>query len=145
LETVTRFARAVDVVTFEFENVPVETIQAVERIVPVHPSGQVLYITQNRLREKSFLRAADLQVTPFHSIHSLRDLESATQKMDSKAVLKTAAWGYDGKGQQVVDSGSELETLWSAFDGSEAILEEFVDFDCELSVVAARGFMGQVA
>lgn len=144
LESVARFARAVDVVTFEFENVPVETIQAAERVVPVHPGGQVLYITQNRLREKNFLRSADLPVTLFQSINSLHDLESATQKMASKAVLKTAAWGYDGKGQQVVDSTSDLSVIWSEFAGAEAILEEFVDFDCELSVIAARGLDGQI-
>lgn len=144
LETVSQFARAVDVVTFEFENVPVETIQAVEREVPVYPNGQVLYITQNRLREKSFLRASDLPVTPFYPIHSLRALEDATQLLSSSAVLKTAAWGYDGKGQKIVNSSSDLEAIWSAYEGTEAILEEFIDFECEISVVAARGFDGQV-
>ena len=145
LETVTRFAQTVDVVTFEFENVPVETIQAVERVVPVHPSGQVLYITQNRLREKTFLSESDLPVTRFYPIRSLPDLEVAMQELSPKAVLKTAAWGYDGKGQQVVDSGSELPAIWSAFDREKAILEEFVDFECELSVVAARSFNGHIA
>lgn len=145
LDAVTRFASAVDVVTFEFENVPVETIERVERHVPVRPNGRALHTTQHRLREKTFLQTAGLPVTPFHAIRSIVDLEAAIQQSGRPAVLKTAAWGYDGIGQQLVDPASDLAAAWSSMNVNEAILEEFVEFERELSVVAARGIDGQFA
>lgn len=140
-----RASIAVDVVTFEFENVPVDAIDVVERYVPVRPVGRVLHITQNRLREKTFLSSAGLPVTPFQAVRSSLDLQQALQEAKSAAVLKTADWGYDGKGQQKVEKESDAETVWSSIDSGEAILEEFVDFESELSVVAARTADGQMA
>lgn len=143
LDAVAQFARQVDVMTFEFENVPVETIEVVDRFTPVHPAGPVLHTTQQRLREKTFLRSSGIPVTEFRAIHSLADLQQAGDE-ELPAILKTAAWGYDGKGQTKIESRSEIEPAWAELNCSEAVLERFIDFDAELSVVAARGHDGQV-
>ena len=144
LEAVAEFARKVDVVTFEFENVPVEAIDVVNRYAHVHPGGHVLHTTQQRSREKAFLRSAGIPVTPFRVVSSLDDLK-ATCDSELPGVLKSAAWGYDGKGQVKVESACQLESAWSELNCDEAVLERFVDFDCELSVVAARGHDRAVA
>ena len=144
LEAVAEFARKVDVVTFEFENVPVEAIDVVNRYAQVHPGGHVLHTTQQRSREKAFLRSAGIPVTPFRVVSSLDDLK-ATCDSELPGVLKSAAWGYDGKGQVKVESACQLESAWSELNCDEAVLERFVDFDCELSVVAARGHDRAVA
>jgi 5-(carboxyamino)imidazole ribonucleotide synthase len=143
LDAVAQFARRVDVVTFEFENVPVDTIDVVDRFAPVYPAGRVLHTTQQRIREKSFLRSAGIPVTPFRAICSLDELKSA-QDDEFPGVLKTAAWGYDGKGQVKVESSDELESAWTEMNCSEAVLERFIEFDAELSVVAARGHDGAI-
>jgi 5-(carboxyamino)imidazole ribonucleotide synthase len=144
LDAVARFARQVDVVTFEFENVPVETIDVVERFAPVFPGGQVLHTTQQRLREKTFLRTAGVPVTPFLPIHSQADLEAAGDDF-FPGVLKTAAWGYDGKGQTRIESRTAANSAWTQMNGQRAILEKYVDFAAELSVVAVRGQNGAFA
>ena len=144
LDAVADFARRVDVVTFEFENVPTETIGVVERFAPVHPGGHVLHTTQQRLREKMFLQSAGIPLTPFRSICSLLELRAVSDD-DLPAVLKTAAWGYDGKGQAKIESRDEMEPAWSELDCDEAVLERFVDFDSELSVIAVRGQDGTFA
>ncbi|GAB4158633.1 MAG: 5-(carboxyamino)imidazole ribonucleotide synthase [Planctomycetaceae bacterium] len=143
LDAVTKFAQQVEVVTFEFENVPAETIDAVARYVPVHPSGHVLHTTQQRLREKTFLQSVGIPVTPFQAIHSLTELQSVGDD-DVPAILKTAAWGYDGKGQAKIESRADMEAAWTELDCQEAVLERFVDFEAELSVVAARGQDGNM-
>lgn len=143
LTAIAEFAKNVDVVTFEFENVPVEAIHVVDRYVPVRPGGRVLHTTQHRLREKTFLQSAGLPVTPFQPIHSRDDLRRHAAE-NLPAVLKTAAWGYDGKGQVRIDKGSDLDTSWSVLNTDAAILEQFIDFQCELSVVAARSDRGDV-
>ncbi len=145
LDAVARFARSVDVVTFEFENVPAKTIELVERHAPTRPHGHLLYTTQHRLREKNFLRAAGLPVTPFHAVRSRDDLSDSLQKIRAPAVLKTAAWGYDGKGQTLIRPGIDPAAVWASMNTDEAVLEEFVDFERELSIVAARGVDGQFA
>lgn len=141
LETIARFVQGVDVVTFEFENVPAKTIEWISRHVPVRPGAHVLHTTQDRLREKTFLTEQGIPVTRFRAIRSLEDLDSVTDS-DVPAILKTAGWGYDGKGQRAVRSLEDLRPAWESLDTSEAILERFVDFDCEISVVAARGVDG---
>ena len=145
LDAVARFARQVDVVTFEFENVPVETIDVVDRYVPVRPNGRILHTTQHRLREKACLRNAGLPVAPFHAIRSLEDLQAATEMLGDATILKTASWGYDGKGQIRIEPGADLPAVWSSLNTNEAILEQRIDFQCELSVVVARGADSQVA
>jgi 5-(carboxyamino)imidazole ribonucleotide synthase len=144
LEAVSAFARGVQVVTFEFENVPAETTAVVERQTPVRPAGHILHTTQDRLREKEFLARAGFPVTPFRPIQS-RDDVLQLPRGAVPAVLKTAAWGYDGKGQVVIDTAEQSGSAWDTLGTDRAILEQFVDFDCELSVVAARSLDGSVA
>ena len=144
LDAVAEFAKDVDVVSFEFENVHAATIDAVERFAPVHPAGRVLYTTQQRIREKTFLSNIGIPVTPFREIYTQAEIDQVTED-DVPAVLKTAAWGYDGKGQVKVESLADLPAAWDEINNAEAVLERFVDFDCELSVVAARGHDGEMA
>lgn len=143
LDAVAKFAEQVEVVSFEFENVPSATIEVVDRYAPVHPAGSVLHTSQQRLREKTFLNSIGIAVTPFQPIQSADDLERLSDD-DFPAILKTAAWGYDGKGQVKVATRAEIESGWDSLDRQEAILERFVDFECELSVVGARGRDGEV-
>lgn len=147
LEAIERFARGVSVVTFEFENVPAATTEIAERFVPVRPAGNVLYVTQHRLREKRFLREHGIPTTNFAEVRSLAELQNALKTVGNPAVLKTASWGYDGKGQCKIAAPSDAEQAWQTVfpkgNGDEsAILEAFVDFQCELSVVGARGMDG---
>ena len=143
LDAIANFARLVSVVTFEFENVPAPTAAAAERFAPVRPGGNVLHITQNRLREKTFLRDAGIPVTPFRAVTSRESLESSLNEFGRQAVLKTAAWGYDGKAQAALRSPGDVDRHWPSFAGQETILEAFIDFDCEISVVAARDLAGR--
>ena len=148
LDAVRHFARGVDVVTFEFENVSAAAAEAAAGHAPVRPAGAVLHTTQNRLREKGFLAGAGVPVAPFAAVRSLPELHAALAAIGVPAVLKTAGWGYDGKGQVKIDSPGEAAAAWEAVGGSggrEAILEGFVDFDREVSVVAARGLDGGFA
>jgi 5-(carboxyamino)imidazole ribonucleotide synthase len=144
LDAIASFARGVSVVTFEFENVPAATTEACERFAPVRPSGQVLHVSQNRLREKTFLQNAGVPVTPFAPVRSLDELTNASQHLGLPAVLKTAAWGYDGKGQRIIRKVNDIAAAWRELATDEAILESFIDFDCEISVVAARGADGRI-
>jgi 5-(carboxyamino)imidazole ribonucleotide synthase len=145
LDAVRDFARGVDVVTFEFENVSAAATEAAAEHAPVRPAGSVLHTTQHRLREKGFLAAAGIPVTPFAPVRSPADLEAALDVLGTPAVLKTAGWGYDGKGQVKIADPGEAAAAWQAIGGQEAILEAFVDFDREVSVVAARGLDGSFA
>jgi 5-(carboxyamino)imidazole ribonucleotide synthase len=142
LDAVGEFTRHVHVVTFEFENIPVTTVDAVAERVPVRPSGAVLHTAQHRLREKTFLARGGVPVTPFRPVSSPDDLRAAVRDLGYPAVLKTAGFGYDGKGQAKVHSLHEAEGALRALEGQEAILEAFIDFDREVSVVAARGLDG---
>lgn len=144
LDAVARFAQGVDVVTFEFENVLSQTAATAERFAPVRPSGHVLHVTQHRLREKTFLRDNGFPVTPFAAVRSLDQLRDALGRLGYPAVLKTAGWGYDGKGQVKITTLDEAATAWDRLQGNEAVLEAFVDFAQEVSVVAARGLDGSV-
>jgi 5-(carboxyamino)imidazole ribonucleotide synthase len=145
LDKVREFARGVDVVTFEFENVSAEATAAAAEHAPVRPAGSVLHTTQNRLREKGFLSGAGFPVAPFARVGSLADLEAALARLGTPAVLKTAGWGYDGKGQVKIAGIGEAASAWEAVGGQECVLEAFVDFDREVSVVAARGLDGSFA
>ncbi len=138
LGAVAAFARRVDVVTLEFENVPVTALEAAAIYAPVRPGWQALYTAQNRLREKTFLTKYGLPTAPFRPVRSAADLEPALQELGFPAVLKTAGFGYDGKGQRVVRTLAEAQAALTELE-SECILEAFVDFAAELSVVGARG------
>ncbi|MBS0261288.1 MAG: 5-(carboxyamino)imidazole ribonucleotide synthase [Planctomycetes bacterium] len=144
LDAIRNFARNVAVVTFEFENVPAATAAAAEQSAPVRPAGQVLHTTQHRLREKTFLSQSGFPVTPFVAVRSLAELQTALARLGCPAVLKTAGWGYDGKGQYKINSVADAETAWAAVQTQEAVLEAFVDFSCEVSVVGVRGSNGVV-
>lgn len=146
LAAVRTFVQGVDVVTFEFENVAAEVAQIAEAAgVPVRPGGGVLHTTQNRLREKTFLAAAGLPVTPFAAVHSLDELQAGLQRLGYPAVLKTAAFGYDGKGQAKITKAAEAAAAWQAIGQQPAVLEAFVTFEREVSVVAARSVDGSFA
>ena len=145
LDAVRRFARSVEVVTFEFENVPHETADAAAEHARVRPAGSVLHVAQNREREKTFLARAGLPVPRFEVVRSPGDLEQALVRVGCPAVLKTARFGYDGKGQARIDAPTDAATAWGAIGQQDAVLEEFVDFERELSVVAARGLDGAMA
>lgn len=143
LDAVREFARNVDVVTFEFENVPASTIEAAAQFVDVHPKGSVLHTTQNRLREKKFLADNGFPVTPFRHIKVIDDLYRGADAIGFPCVMKTAGFGYDGKGQVKISQTNDIESAFAAMNGSEAILEAFVDFQKEVSVVCARGADGE--
>ncbi len=138
LDAVRLFARDVDVVTFEFENVPSATVAAASELVDVHPRGEILHTTQNRLREKTFLSKKGFPVAPFDHIRTIDDLYHGLQAIGTPAILKTAGFGYDGKGQSKIMHFGEADPAFAALKGNEAILEGFVDFEKEVSVVCVR-------
>ena len=142
LDAIRNFAQNVDVLTFEFENVPARAVEAAADFAPVRPSGSVLYITQHRLREKSFLAKNGFPVAPFLPVNSLEELLSAIEQIGCPAILKTAGSGYDGKGQAKLTSAADAQAAFSATGDQEKILEAFVDFELEFSIVAARSFDG---
>ena len=141
---VATFLEGLEVLTWEFENVPAALAAAAEaRGIPVRPAGRVLQVTQDRLREKRFLQAAGLPLPLWQAVDSLAALETGLRLVGSPAVLKTAAFGYDGKGQVKIDAATEAAAAWQAIGGQPAVLEAFVPFVLELSVVAARGLHGE--
>jgi 5-(carboxyamino)imidazole ribonucleotide synthase len=142
LDAVRTFAQGVDVVTFEFENVSAEAAAAAEAHAVVRPNGHALFIAQHRIREKSFLRERGLPVTPFAPVRTDDDLPSAVRAVGAPAILKTAAFGYDGKGQVPVRQADELAGAWASLGRAESILEAFIDLEREISVIGARGIDG---
>lgn len=145
LDAVRRFAQQVRVVTFEFENVPAATAAAAAECSQVRPRGEVLHTTQNRLREKRFLVANGFPVAPFREVRSLADLSQGLGEIGPKAILKTAGFGYDGKGQIKIHALTAAEEAWRRMAGQECVLEAWVEFEKEVSVVAVRGVDGSFA
>lgn len=143
LDRVREFARGVEVVSFEFENVPAATAQAAAECTLVRPAGNVLHIAQHRLREKTFLSQSGFPVAPFEVIRSAEELRAAIGRIGCPAVLKTAGFGYDGKGQVKIFSPDEVDDAWTKLKTNEAVLEGFIQFEKEISVVAARGLDGE--
>jgi 5-(carboxyamino)imidazole ribonucleotide synthase len=141
-EAAARFARDVGVVTFEFENVPAATAEAAGRHAPLRPGYDVLHTTQDRLREKAFLERAGVPVTRWAALRSAVELPAALTAVGLPAVLKSAAFGYDGKGQARVETAEAAAAALARLGGGEAILERFVGFEREVSVVVARGADG---
>ncbi|MGX5736538.1 5-(carboxyamino)imidazole ribonucleotide synthase [Bosea thiooxidans] len=139
------FAAAVDVVTYEFENVPAATAAFLAGRIPLHPGARALAVTQDRLSEKSFVADLGLPVAPFRAVDTLADLEAAVAELGRPCVLKTRRFGYDGKGQVKIAPGSDLAEAHEAIGRFPAILEGFVPFLREVSVVAARGLDGAFA
>ena len=142
LDAVRAFAQSVSAVTLEFENIPASTVEEIEELVPVRPGGAVLHTTQHRLREKTFLDRAGFPTVPFRAVPSRAALDVALKELGPPTVLKTAGFGYDGKGQTQISISDEIEAAWATLGGGEAVLEAWVDFACEVSVVAARGMEG---
>jgi len=134
------FAANVDVITFEFENIPVRTIEWCSENCVVRPAGAVLHVAQHRLREKEFLSKAGLPLPAFQRIDSQEDLDSAIAGIGFPAVLKTAAFGYDGKGQRKLTGPGD-----AIFDGASSVLEGFIPFSHEVSVIVARGIDGDLS
>ncbi|MFG1461997.1 5-(carboxyamino)imidazole ribonucleotide synthase [Xanthobacter sp. DSM 24535] len=131
-------ARVSDVVTYEFENVPLATAEFLAARVPVRPGTKALAITQDRLLEKSFVRDLGIETAPFAAVDDFAGLEAAVVAIGLPAVLKTRRFGYDGKGQVTLRPGDDLRAAWHAIGAQSAILEGFVTFEREVSVIAAR-------
>ncbi len=139
-----RFAAAVDVVTYEFENVPGETASFLARLKPVLPDPKVLATTQDRLAEKNFVAELGIATAPFAPVGSAAELAAAAEKIGAPAVIKTRRLGYDGKGQATIQKVGDAAAAWNAIGRAPAILERFVPFEREVSALAARGRAGEV-
>ncbi|HEY8138567.1 MAG TPA: 5-(carboxyamino)imidazole ribonucleotide synthase [Methylocystis sp.] len=136
------FAAAVDVVTYEFENVPAETAAFLEAHSVVRPNPRVLALTQDRLTEKNFVRGLGIETAPFENVESVDMLTAAAARLGRPSILKTRRFGYDGKGQTRIGEGADLAQALASLGGAPSILEGFVPFSKEVSVVAARGLDG---
>lgn len=140
----TAFAAAVDVVTYEFENIPLRTAEILAPLVPLRPGIAALRAAQDRVEEKTFLQGVGLTVAPFAPVDGLDDLRAALDTIGAPAILKTRRMGYDGKGQVRINNAAEAEAAITAIAGAPAVLEGFVSFQREVSVIAARGLTGEV-
>ena len=140
-----QFAQSVDIVTFEFENVPVEALDFIEPIVKILPSRHALQISQDRLIEKEFLNDLGLETAPYFKVDNRVELTNALENIQSPSILKTRKFGYDGKGQVKIESKKDVVEAIESFTGSDFILEGVVNFSKEISVIAARNSNGQIA
>ena len=139
------FAQGVDVITYEFENVPTSALDVLESVAPIRPGREALRVSQDRIIEKDFLSALGLTVAPYRSVESEDDLRRAVEEIGTPAILKTCRFGYDGKGQARLDGPEDVAGAWAAMAGAPSVLEGFVAFSHEVSIIAARGLTGEVA
>jgi 5-(carboxyamino)imidazole ribonucleotide synthase len=137
-EALRGFAASSDVVTVEFENIPVSTLEFLEKLVPVRPSSSVVRICQDRVLEKEFLRDHGFPVAPFHLVTSAAELEKGLSGINAPSILKTAVLGYDGKGQISLSPGDDTSVVWAMLGASRAVLEQRIGFASECSVICAR-------
>jgi len=137
------FGQSVDVVTFEFENIPAETLTMLEQIVTVRPKPSVLFTTRHRLREKEFIRAQGIATAPFAPVCNAIELAAAMETIGIPSVLKTTEMGYDGKGQVVLKYPTDAEKAWATLGKTECILEGFIEFSAEASIIVARSTLGE--
>lgn len=144
LAALKRFADDVDVITFEFENLPAASLTLLESLKPVRPSAKILAISQDRVAEKQFLNEAGIATAPWEQVESLDALQMAVQRLGLPAVLKTTRLGYDGKGQAMLRAPDDLAAAYARLDPKPLILEGFVDFGAEISVMVARGVKGDI-
>lgn len=144
-EALHAFAEVCDVVTIEFENLPVDGLRDIASLRPIHPSPEVLAICQDRLLEKQFLTSLDVPTAPYAAVASEADLMAALDDVGPSSVLKTRRMGYDGKGQVRLDVGDDLASVWSSLGADEAVLEGWITFEREISVVTARNGSGDKA
>lgn len=144
-EALSDFAGSVDVVTYEFENVPAKTVRFLETRVPVRPGSRALDVAQDRLKEKALARQLGAMTAEFQAVNTLADLEAAVAVIGCPAVLKTTRMGYDGKGQAKIAGVADVAPAWAMMKGVPSILESFVSFEREVSVIAARAIDGRMA
>ena len=144
LEALRSFAEAVDVITFEFENLPAASLALLESLKPVRPGAKILAISQDRLLEKQFLNDAGIATAPWAKVESLAELEAAVAELGLPAVLKTTRLGYDGKGQAMLRAPEDLAPAFENLAPKPLVLEGFVDFAAEISVMVARGVDGTI-
>lgn len=137
-------AKESDIVTFEFENVPFQSVEVLSKHVTIHPNAKSLEISQDRFREKTSFVSLGIPTTQFVKVDSLDDLKNGVETLGLPAVLKTRSQGYDGKGQKVIRAKQEIESAWKAIGNKPLILEEFIAFDRELSIIAARNPHGDI-
>ena len=142
LDQVREFARQISAVTLEFENIPVETVRAVAELAPLRPGELPLYIAQHRRREKEFLNSHGIPVAPFRVVHSLEQLTTAVRELGLPCVLKSAGFGYDGKGQARITTPEQITAAWQTVNVEECVLEGWIDFTREISVLVARNEQG---
>ena len=141
----TAFAGAVDVITYEFENVPTAALDLLESLKPIHPNRRALAISQDRLAEKAFLNGIGLATAPYAAVATAEDLAVALARIGCPSILKTTRLGYDGKGQARIKSAADSAAALAAMQGAPAVLEGFIPFTHEVSVIAARAIDGSVA
>ncbi|MDP4032196.1 MAG: ATP-grasp domain-containing protein, partial [Pseudorhodobacter sp.] len=139
------FAESVDVITYEFENVPAASLDALEALRPIRPSRRALAVSQDRIAEKDFLTGLGLTTAPYAKVTDLASLQAALTQTGTPAILKTTRLGYDGKGQARIMTPDDAPAAWEAMNGAESVLEGFIDFSHEVSAIAARGLDGSVA
>ena len=139
------FAAAVDVITYEFENVPTSALDLLESLRPIRPGRRALAVSQDRVAEKTFLNGLGLQTAPWAAVNSEDDLRAAVAALGCPSILKTARLGYDGKGQVRLATEADIPAAWAAMQGAPSVLEGFIAFEREVSVIAARGLDGSVA
>ena len=142
-EALGRFAEEVDVVTVEFENIPIAVLEFLETKVPVRPSASVVRICQDRILEKEFLRNNGFPVAPFRVVTSVSELAVGISDLSSPSILKTAALGYDGKGQVRISPGDDLNAAWAQLSSPRGVLEKMISFDSECSVICSRSPHGE--
>jgi 5-(carboxyamino)imidazole ribonucleotide synthase len=140
-----QFAKVVDVVTYEFENVPVETVAFLEALVPVRPGSKALEVAQDRVKEKTLARQLGVMTAEFSRVTSLNDLKAAVNRQGVPGILKTTRMGYDGKGQAKIVAVAEAPAAWAQMKNQTSIYESFVNFEREVSVLVARSVNGQTA
>lgn len=139
-----RFGRSVDVVTYEFENLPVEAVRRIQQLCPVRPGHLPLAVCQDRAMEKEWLNGLGLATVEWQPVAGVDDLRRAVESIGLPALLKTRRMGYDGKGQMLITSADRIDAAWQGVGGRESVLERFVDLDHEISVIAARDGSGAV-
>ena len=145
LKGLTNFANKVDVITYEFENIPVETINFCNKITKVYPSSKSLEICQDRVMEKKFLNKIGIQTVPFEQASSYKDIIAGVKKIGLPLVLKTSRFGYDGKGQKIIHKNDEIENIVNEFSNNPVIIEKLIDFKLEISIIISRDMNGKIS
>lgn len=144
-EALEKFAASVDVITYEFENIPTSALDTLEALRPIRPNREALRVSQDRIIEKDFLSGLGLKTAPYASVSSEGELRAAAQTIGLPAILKTCRFGYDGKGQARLKTEGDIPAAWAAMKGAPSVLEGFVNFSKEISIIAARSPSGEVS